>query len=66
MNYILNHDVRILIENYKVTIRKGVWNTVDGVIDASNFKNRDYFINFLKRFADGEKISDDEMESKKI
>ncbi len=55
-------DTRFFIDDTKLYFRKGVWNTIDGVIDKSKIENVDLFIEKLNILQCGNSIETDELE----
>ena len=55
-------DTRFFIDDTKLYFRKGVWNTIDGVIDKSKIENVDLFIEKLNILQYGNSIETDEFE----
>ena len=55
-------DTRFFIDDTKLYFRKGVWNTIDGVIDKSKIENVDLFIEKLNKLQYGNSIETDEFE----
>lgn len=55
-------DTRFFIDDTKLYFRKGVWNTIDGVIDKSKIENVDLFIEKLNKLEYGNSIETDEFE----
>jgi thiazole/oxazole-forming peptide maturase SagC family component len=43
VNYIFSFDTRCIIEEERMFFRRGVWNTVDGIIETSSLENADCF-----------------------
>lgn len=47
MCYRLNYDVRYFFDDENIYFRKGVWNTIDGLIPFSQIEDKENFIQFL-------------------
>lgn len=55
-------DTRFFIDGKKLYFRKGVWNTIDGIIDECKIENTDLFIDKLNKLQCGNLIENNEFE----
>lgn len=55
MCYRLNYSVRYFFDDENIYFRKGVWNTIDGLIPFSQIEDKENFIQFLISLKESEK-----------
>ncbi len=55
------YDTRFLRSGKQLHFRKGVWNTIDGVIDESTIENLDLFLKTMEKLQSGNLIDKDEL-----
>jgi thiazole/oxazole-forming peptide maturase SagC family component len=63
-SYILSYDVRAFCKNDKFYFRKGVWNTLDGIIDLTECENKEALSTVLIKLIKKEKIDIDNVNLK--
>jgi len=57
-NYCFSFDTRCIIDDDNIILRKGVWNTIDGIIPKNILHNKEYFISLMEKLAEGSPVSD--------
>lgn len=62
-SYIYNFNVRCMIEDKNIVVRKGIWNTTDGYIPFSLLKNTEVFLNIIKKLDDGVGVTDEDIDN---
>lgn len=55
-SYILSYDTRAFYKNEKFYFRKGIWNTIDGIIDLNECEEREMLKSVLIKFIQKEKV----------
>lgn len=56
-------DTRFLCDDKKLYFRKGVWNTIDGIIEKSKIDNLDLFLEKMLYMQQGQSIDNNELEN---